>query len=202
LLLLYAGATLGQTAEVTHNVNLRSDPSTTNPPIRLLTPPEQVELLEPGKTNGYYHVLLVTPTPAPTPAGPTPTPAPGVTPSPPPTPSGVATPQYYRMRWEMRKLASQARLLLPAILGVVLFIGSASTTKAQTSPEYQAPPDGLGGGGSCYVDPNASACEKCKANCDCTWQSNIRRCDGGLLCLEMASAEHDACLGNCTADKC
>jgi uncharacterized protein YraI len=38
--LLYAAASLGQTAEVTRNVNLRADPSTNNPPIRLLTPPE------------------------------------------------------------------------------------------------------------------------------------------------------------------
>jgi hypothetical protein len=108
LLILCAGAALGQTAEVTHNVNLRGDPSTNNPPIRLLTPPEQVQLLEAGKTNGYFHVrtvqneegwvwspnvhvLLVTPTAVSTPSGPTPTPAPGVTPSPPPTPSGAAT---------------------------------------------------------------------------------------------------------------
>jgi hypothetical protein len=56
LLLLCVGLALGQTAEVTHNVNLRADPSTNNPPIRLLTPPERVELLEPGKSNSYYHV--------------------------------------------------------------------------------------------------------------------------------------------------
>src|SRR6202162_4579586 len=73
--MLYAGAALGQTAEVTHNVNLRSDPSTANPPpkpphtatprsapptptppIRLLTPPEQLRVLAAAKTNGYYHV--------------------------------------------------------------------------------------------------------------------------------------------------
>ena len=107
-LILSAGAAFGQTAEVTHNVNLRSDPSTSNPPIRLLTPPEQVQLLESDKTNGYYHVqtsvgeegwvwspnvhvLPGTPTAAPTPPGPTATPGPGITPSPPPTPSGIAT---------------------------------------------------------------------------------------------------------------
>lgn len=39
LLILCAGAALGQTAEVTHNVNLRSDPSTGSQPIRLLTAP-------------------------------------------------------------------------------------------------------------------------------------------------------------------
>ena len=81
--LLFAGISLSQTAEVTHNVNLRADSSTSHPPIRLLTPPEQVQLLEPNKTSGYYHVrtsvgeegwvwspnvhvLAVAPTPAPT----------------------------------------------------------------------------------------------------------------------------------------
>lgn len=108
LLILCAAAGLAQTAEVSHNVNLRPDPSTANPPIRLLLPPEQVQLLEPGKTNGYYHVrtsaseegwvwspnvhvLPGTPTAAPTPSGPTATPALGITPSLPPTPSRITT---------------------------------------------------------------------------------------------------------------
>src|SRR5664279_6180340 len=56
LLLLVAFPLHAQQAEVTHNVNLRADPSTANPPIRLLVPPEQVQLLESSKTSGYYHV--------------------------------------------------------------------------------------------------------------------------------------------------
>jgi hypothetical protein len=43
LLLLVAFPLHAQQAEVTHNVNLRADPSTDNPPIRLLVPPERVE---------------------------------------------------------------------------------------------------------------------------------------------------------------
>ena len=39
VLILCAGAALGQTAEVTHNVNLRPDASTGSQPIRLLTAP-------------------------------------------------------------------------------------------------------------------------------------------------------------------
>ncbi len=54
LLVLCAGTGLGQTAAVTRTVNLCSDTSTANPPIRLLLPPEQVQPLEAGKTNGYY----------------------------------------------------------------------------------------------------------------------------------------------------
>jgi hypothetical protein len=42
--------------EVKRNVNLRPDPSIQNDPITLLRPPKQLELLEPEKTEGYYHV--------------------------------------------------------------------------------------------------------------------------------------------------
>ncbi len=45
-----------QQALVKHNVNLRSDPSTDNPPIELLSPGTTVDLLEPDRTSGYYHV--------------------------------------------------------------------------------------------------------------------------------------------------
>lgn len=56
-LLLFASAPVrAQQAVVTHNVNLRSDPSTRKAPIRQLSPPDVVELLEPAKTNGYYRV--------------------------------------------------------------------------------------------------------------------------------------------------
>ena len=51
-----ASWSLAQQGEVIHNVNLRKDPYTKNPPKRLLTPPEVVTLLEPRKTAGYYHV--------------------------------------------------------------------------------------------------------------------------------------------------
>ncbi len=44
-------------AEVMKNVNLRADPSSHNPPIELLTPPDRVELLEETPTDGYYHVV-------------------------------------------------------------------------------------------------------------------------------------------------
>src|SRR2546429_94083 len=43
-------------AVVKHNVNLRQDPSTDQPPIRKLLPPEALMLIEPDPTGGYYHV--------------------------------------------------------------------------------------------------------------------------------------------------
>lgn len=87
---------LAQQAQVVRNVNLRGDPSTDNPPIRLLTPPEVVTLIQPGKTAGYYHVqtdegeegwvwshnvqiIETTPTQTPVPVEATATPVPGLT---------------------------------------------------------------------------------------------------------------------------
>jgi hypothetical protein len=51
--------TLGQSlsqVEVSRNVYLRRDPTTTNDPITLLRPPEALQLVEPQKSRGYYHV--------------------------------------------------------------------------------------------------------------------------------------------------
>ncbi len=46
-----------QTASVTRNVNLRPDPSSEYPPIRLLTPSEPpLVLIDPMPESGYYHV--------------------------------------------------------------------------------------------------------------------------------------------------
>src|SRR5437764_1045158 len=58
-LALLCSATLasGQTVTVVHNVNLRPDPSTEYPTIRLLTPSEPpLTLLEAIPQSGYYHV--------------------------------------------------------------------------------------------------------------------------------------------------
>jgi uncharacterized protein YgiM (DUF1202 family) len=45
-----------QQATAKHNVNLRRDPSTHNPPISLLLPGEVLQLVETDQTNSYYHV--------------------------------------------------------------------------------------------------------------------------------------------------
>src|SRR3989449_11603761 len=56
LALAWRGAS-GQTVTVVHSVNLRPDPSSEYPPIRLLTPTEPpLTLLEPLPESGYYHV--------------------------------------------------------------------------------------------------------------------------------------------------
>jgi hypothetical protein len=45
-----------QEAIVTHNVRLRSDPSTDHKPLATLTPGTELELLDPAPTTGFYHV--------------------------------------------------------------------------------------------------------------------------------------------------
>jgi hypothetical protein len=56
LLLVATLCAAQQQAAVNHNVNLRSEPSTDNPPIRLLHPGEVLQLVVTDATNGYYHV--------------------------------------------------------------------------------------------------------------------------------------------------
>ena len=46
-----------QTILVERNVNLRHDASAARPPIRLLQPPEELELLDSVKVDNYYHVV-------------------------------------------------------------------------------------------------------------------------------------------------
>jgi Bacterial SH3 domain len=53
---LSPAAALAQTAAVARSVYLRLDPSTAQPPVRLLTPEDQLTLLEPGAQAGFYHV--------------------------------------------------------------------------------------------------------------------------------------------------
>ena len=45
------------TAVVKRNVNLRIDPSSANPPLRLLRPEEELQLLSPDRVNRYYNVI-------------------------------------------------------------------------------------------------------------------------------------------------
>ena len=53
--------TAAQTVTVIHNVNLRPDPSSEYPPIRLLTPAEPpLTLLDATPESGYYHVITST----------------------------------------------------------------------------------------------------------------------------------------------
>jgi hypothetical protein len=55
--LLWTTVASAQTAAVTHNVNLRADASTGQPPIRLLTPSEPpLTVLDPTPNVGYLHV--------------------------------------------------------------------------------------------------------------------------------------------------
>jgi hypothetical protein len=54
--LLWVSLAAAQTAVVKRNVNLRADPSTDSDAIEKLTPPAQLQLIEPDPTDGFYHV--------------------------------------------------------------------------------------------------------------------------------------------------
>jgi hypothetical protein len=55
-LILVAGGAEAQSAVVKRNVNLRDGPSTATAATRLLLPGEELVLLEPDRTHGYYEV--------------------------------------------------------------------------------------------------------------------------------------------------
>ena len=56
LSVLLASASFAQEATVVRNVNLRADPSTANPPIRLLHSGTTLTVLDSTQQNGFYHV--------------------------------------------------------------------------------------------------------------------------------------------------
>jgi uncharacterized protein YgiM (DUF1202 family) len=56
LFLFCATLATAQTAVVKRNVNLRSDASTSSDIIEKLRPGDQVQLVEPDQTDGFYHV--------------------------------------------------------------------------------------------------------------------------------------------------
>ena len=56
LVVFFAFTSLAQQATVARNVNLRADPSITNPPIELLHPGNSLTLLDSTPRNGFYHV--------------------------------------------------------------------------------------------------------------------------------------------------
>ena len=88
-----------------HNATLRGDPSSAHRPLATLAPPDDVEVIDPSPTRGYYHVRtpegqegwiygrslqIIPDNPAPGP-NPAPTPNPQPTPTPIQPPGGVAS---------------------------------------------------------------------------------------------------------------
>lgn len=88
-----------------HKATLRRDASSTHPPIAILTPPDDVEVIDASPTRSYYHVRtaegqegwiygrtlqIIPDNPAPGP-NPAPAPNPHPTPSPIPPPGGIAS---------------------------------------------------------------------------------------------------------------
>ena len=63
--------------------------------------------------------------------------------------------------------------------------------------------DTLSGGSSGTTDVpcvKATSYDTCTKKCDCEWGKAKNKCNGGLACLDIASADHNACLGLCITD--
>lgn len=56
MMLSFGSYLFGAQATIIRNTTLRSDPSSSHPPILHLSPREEVELLDSAQTNGYFHV--------------------------------------------------------------------------------------------------------------------------------------------------
>ena len=56
ILFLNSGNALAADAIVKHRATLRNDPSSKHPPIAILEPDEDVELIAPDPTENYYHI--------------------------------------------------------------------------------------------------------------------------------------------------
>lgn len=108
-------------------------------------------------------------------------------------------------------------------LFVLLFLGffafSSDAIAQSTDPLNDNTPDPCPTYESCTVDttwwkpwtwwqqppdppcpPKGETCESCKANCDCEFGKAKNKCNNGLLCIERAQAERNACVGGCYND--
>jgi hypothetical protein len=56
---LLATSSFGADAILRHKASLRGDPSATHPPVSILAPPDEVELISLSPTRGYYQVRTV-----------------------------------------------------------------------------------------------------------------------------------------------
>jgi hypothetical protein len=56
---LLATSSFGADAILKHKASLRGDPSATHPPVSILAPPDEVELISLSPTRGYYQVRTV-----------------------------------------------------------------------------------------------------------------------------------------------
>jgi hypothetical protein len=85
-----------------------------------------------------------------------------------------------------RKIATVAALLLFALSMNAL-------AEAPRPRRRTPPPPPQGGSGPCY---------QCLKGCYDTYQKNVQECNKSVTCLDLALAEHDACVGFCYSDVC
>ena len=103
------------------------------------------------------------------------------------------------------------------LLVVIVMLFASSSLFAQVGPPLQQDPDppcwgvppeqyescmfpdGTGSGGSTACTKGTSYAT-CTANCECTFKKNKQKCKENVSCLQTATLENEACLGNCLAD--
>ena len=73
-----------------------------------------------------------------------------------------------------------------SIAALSLLVLTMSAIAAPIVPRRTPPPPPPGGSGPCY---------QCLKQCYDTYQRNVRNCNRSLDCLDLALAEHDACVG-------
>ncbi len=80
-----------------------------------------------------------------------------------------------------------------SLVVLLLFAASLNALAAPFEAKRRPPPPPPGGSGPCY---------QCLKSCYDTYQKNVKDCGQTLACLDLALAEHDACVGICYSDVC
>jgi hypothetical protein len=56
------------------------------------------------------------------------------------------------------------------------------------------------GGSTTEVCVKATSYTTCKSKCECEYRNNKKKCKASAPCIDLATAERNACLGNCLVD--
>ena len=56
-------------------------------------------------------------------------------------------------------------------------------------------------GGTTDACVKATSYASCKSKCECEYKKNKKKCNMSPQCIEIATSERDACLGNCMVDR-
>lgn len=93
-------------------------------------------------------------------------------------------------------------LFASVAFGACLITAPAANAQAcelSCTPYEQEPPyDDISSGGE--VCPAVNSYDSCVERCECEYSKNRKKCGRNLWCLDVATSERNACLGNCITD--